>query len=49
MGLQIGLADRFGWGWLNDRYFDRHLKILRDWETNFLDRPAAAWLMSGGR
>jgi Ser/Thr protein kinase RdoA (MazF antagonist) len=39
MGLHISLADRFGWGWLNDRYFDRHLKVLRDWQKNFLDRP----------
>lgn len=47
MGLHIGLADRFGCGWLNDRYFDHHLKALRDWEMNFLDRPAAGWLMPG--
>lgn len=41
MGLHIGLADRFGWGWLNDHYFDRHVKVLRDWRKNFLDQPAA--------
>jgi Ser/Thr protein kinase RdoA (MazF antagonist) len=49
MGLHIGLADRFAWGWLNDRYFDRHLKVLRDWETNFLDRPVADWLTCGSQ
>jgi Ser/Thr protein kinase RdoA (MazF antagonist) len=47
IGLHIGLADRFGWGGLNDRYFDRQLKVLRDWEKNFLDRPVAEWLPSG--
>jgi len=29
---------------MNDSYFDRQLKVLRDWEKNFLDRPARAWL-----
>jgi Ser/Thr protein kinase RdoA (MazF antagonist) len=43
-GLHIGLADRFGWGWLNDRYFERQFKILRNWQKNFLDRPATDWL-----
>jgi Ser/Thr protein kinase RdoA (MazF antagonist) len=44
MGLHLGLAGRFGAGWINDRYFDRHLKILRNWEENFLCRPATACL-----
>jgi Ser/Thr protein kinase RdoA (MazF antagonist) len=44
MGLHIGVGDRFGWGWLNDGYFDRQLKILRNWEKNALDRPGAEWL-----
>jgi len=44
VGLHVSLGDRFGWGWINDRYFDRQLKVLRDWEKNFLDRPASAWL-----
>jgi Ser/Thr protein kinase RdoA (MazF antagonist) len=43
-GLHVGLADRFGWGWLNDRYFDRQFKMLRNWQNNFLDRPAIDWL-----
>jgi Ser/Thr protein kinase RdoA (MazF antagonist) len=43
-GLHIGLADRFGWGWLNDRYFDRQFKVLRNWQKNFLDRPTVDWL-----
>lgn len=44
VGLHVSLGDRFGWGWMNDSYFDRQLKVLRDWEKNFLDRPARAWL-----
>ncbi len=44
IGLHIGLADRFGWGWLGDPYLDRQRKVLRDWESSFLDRPAAEWL-----
>lgn len=47
IGLHLELADRFGRGWLDDRYFDRHLKVLRDWEKNFLDRPAVDWLLRG--
>jgi Ser/Thr protein kinase RdoA (MazF antagonist) len=43
-GLHVGLADRFGWGWLNDHYFDRQLKMLRNWQKNFLHRPASDWL-----
>jgi Ser/Thr protein kinase RdoA (MazF antagonist) len=46
-GLHIGLADRFGWGWLNDRYFDRQFKVLRNWQKSFLDRPIANWLSRG--
>lgn len=46
IGLHLDLADRFGHGWLNDRYFDHHLKVLRDWEDVFLSRPAAEWLPS---
>jgi Ser/Thr protein kinase RdoA (MazF antagonist) len=46
-GLHIGLADRFGWGLLNDRYFDHLFKGLRDCQTKFLDRPAAEWLPGG--
>jgi Ser/Thr protein kinase RdoA (MazF antagonist) len=44
MGLHISLGDRIGWGWINDGYFDRQLKVLRDWEKNCLDRPSAEWL-----
>jgi Ser/Thr protein kinase RdoA (MazF antagonist) len=47
MGLHIGAGDRFGWGWINDGYFDRHLKVLRDWEKNALDQPGATWLRAG--
>jgi len=44
LGLHIGIGDRFGWGWINDDYFDRQLKVLRDWEKNWLSRPSAVWL-----
>jgi hypothetical protein len=44
LGLHIGNGDRFGWGWINDNYFDRQLKVLRDWGENWLIRPSAAWL-----
>lgn len=40
MGLHIGMGDTFGWGWINDSYFDTQLKILRHWEHNWLSRPA---------
>jgi Ser/Thr protein kinase RdoA (MazF antagonist) len=44
VGLNVSLGDRVGFGWMNDRFFDRQLKVLRDWEKNFLDRRASAWL-----
>jgi Ser/Thr protein kinase RdoA (MazF antagonist) len=44
MGLHVGLAARFGWGWLTDRYFDGQLQVLRNWEASWLDRPGSAWL-----
>ncbi|MFI5011059.1 MAG: phosphotransferase enzyme family protein [Hyphomicrobiales bacterium] len=44
MGLQIGLAERFGSGWLTDRYFDRQLQVLRDWEATYVRRPIEEWL-----
>lgn len=44
LGLHIGSGDRFGWGWINDSYFDRQLKVLRDWEKNWLSRPGVPWL-----
>ena len=44
MGLHVGLGDRFGWGWINDGYFDRQLKVLRDWEKNYLDQSGAELL-----
>lgn len=46
LGMHIERRDRFGWGWRSDGYYDHHLKVLRDWEENFLDRPVDAWLMS---
>ena len=44
LGLHIGSGDRFGWGWINDGYFDNQLKVLRDWENNWLGRPSSTWL-----
>ena len=44
MGLHIGLGDRFSWGWINDKYFDGQLKVLRDWEQSWLSRSGADWL-----
>jgi Ser/Thr protein kinase RdoA (MazF antagonist) len=44
LGLHVHLAGRFGSGWFNDGYLDRQLAMLRDWEANFLNRPAAEWL-----
>ena len=41
---EVGVADRFSWGWLNDRYFDRQFKMLRNWQNNFLDPAAIDWL-----
>lgn len=46
LGLHIGSGDRFGWAWINDSYFDSQLQVLRDWETNWLSRSGAAWLLA---
>jgi hypothetical protein len=40
MGLHVGLGDRFGWGWINDRYFDRHLKRHAASALVVFDAPA---------
>jgi Ser/Thr protein kinase RdoA (MazF antagonist) len=45
-GLHIGLGDRFGWGWMSDGYYDHHLRMLRAWDTQFLTRPGADWLLA---
>ena len=47
VGLHIGMGDRFGWGWINDGYFSTQLKVLRDWEKNWLSRPSGFWLPAG--
>jgi Ser/Thr protein kinase RdoA (MazF antagonist) len=44
LGLHMGIGDRFGWGWINDEYFDRQLKVLRDWEKSSLNQPG--WPMA---
>jgi len=44
LGLHMGIGDRFGWGWINDGYIDRQLKVLRDWEKRSLDQAGAKWL-----
>ena len=46
LGLHIGMGDRFGWGWINDGYFDTQLRVLRDWEKTWLSRPGAVWLQA---
>lgn len=46
LGLHIGSGDRFGWGWINDGYFDTQLKVLRDWEKDWLSRSGASWLQA---
>jgi hypothetical protein len=42
MGLHLSSADRFRAGSINDRYFDRNIKMLRQWDAHFLVRPASA-------
>jgi hypothetical protein len=42
MGLHLSLADRFDASWINDRYFDRNMKVLRQWDAHFLARHASA-------
>jgi Ser/Thr protein kinase RdoA (MazF antagonist) len=48
LGLHIAGGDRFGWGWINDGYFDTQLKMLRDWEGSWLSRCGAMWLHVDG-
>jgi hypothetical protein len=38
----LSSADRFGAGWINDRYSDRNMKVLRQWIAHFLARPGSA-------
>jgi Ser/Thr protein kinase RdoA (MazF antagonist) len=33
LGLQLGNLDRWGRWWVNDAYFDFHLKLLWDWSS----------------
>lgn len=47
LGLHIATRDRFGWGWINDAYFTNQLKVLRDWEQNWLSRSGNIWLQAG--
>jgi Ser/Thr protein kinase RdoA (MazF antagonist) len=35
MGLQTGNGQDWGFGWMNDAYFDRALTFLRTWEPEF--------------
>ena len=48
LGLHVNSGDRFGWGWINDGYFDNQLKVLRDWEINWLSRQSFTWLQVDG-
>lgn len=36
MGLHTENGHDWGFGWINDRYFDRAVKFLRDWEGEYL-------------
>ena len=42
MGLHLSSVGHFGAGWINDRYFDSDIKVLRQWDAHFLARPASA-------
>jgi Ser/Thr protein kinase RdoA (MazF antagonist) len=44
LGLHIDIGNQFGWGWINDGYYDHHFKVLRDWDKNVLDRHDTGWL-----
>ena len=39
LGVHTVNATDWGYGWLSDRYFDRQLKFLREWEARWLGRP----------
>jgi len=47
LGLHLSSADRFGAGRINDRCFDRNMKVLRQWDAHFLTPPAFARLEEG--
>jgi Ser/Thr protein kinase RdoA (MazF antagonist) len=38
MGVHTSNAKEFGYGWVNDSYFDRELGFLRQWEKDCLDK-----------
>ena len=33
LGLDTGNGQDWGFGWMNDHYFDREIKFLREWEA----------------
>jgi Ser/Thr protein kinase RdoA (MazF antagonist) len=35
LGLQTGNGHDFGFGWMNDKYFDKALKFLREWDAEY--------------
>jgi Ser/Thr protein kinase RdoA (MazF antagonist) len=39
MGLHLHGGPRWGFSWLGEKYFDRHLKNLREMEAEFLNEP----------
>jgi Ser/Thr protein kinase RdoA (MazF antagonist) len=40
VGLHTANGHDWGFGWMHDRYFDRAIKFLRDWEAEYLmDKP----------
>ncbi len=41
LGVHASNAQDFGWGWIDDRYYDRELGFLRRWETECLGKEGA--------
>ena len=36
VGIHTANGYDWGFGWMHDRYFDRAIKFLRDWEAEYL-------------
>jgi Ser/Thr protein kinase RdoA (MazF antagonist) len=48
MGLHTGNGHDWGYGWMNERYFDRALKFLQEWETEYFSGGAPLETEGGG-
>lgn len=42
LGLHAGLSHSKGSGWLNDQYFNRHMKFLKEWDAEYRDQSPVA-------